>query len=137
MPLNKLKREYEDRRISLVETLQKNKGQMELSKQHQLYGAIKEIENFLKAIDSAREIQIAGTDFELKREGPRPIATRASVAFETAGKSARGVFSGIGVAFNKHVVQRSKNAVKSTKRKIKIYHDVLKEVNKRSKEEDS
>lgn len=131
MPLNRLQREFEDRRQALVETLQRNKESLELSKQHQIYGAIKEIETFLKAIDHQRELQLRGDDFELTREGPRPVAKRTSLAMQRLKSGTGKLFQNVSVVFNEHIVGRTKRAVHATKHRVKLVKDVAKEVKRR------
>lgn len=50
MALNKIRRKYEERRGKLAEML-KDKEKLSLSKQHQIYGAVKEIDQFIKTIE--------------------------------------------------------------------------------------
>ncbi|MDD9954224.1 MAG: hypothetical protein OXR66_07880 [Candidatus Woesearchaeota archaeon] len=68
-----LLREYEERRQSLVDQLQKNPN-LDPAVQHQIYGAIKEIETFVKSIEfhisNTHEKNIA---LELARDRPQPI----------------------------------------------------------------
>ncbi len=133
MSLNRLRRNFEERRLSLIETLQRQRDELELSKQHQLYGAIKEIESFLKAIDSLREEELDGTDFELKREGERPIALRANLAVKRAGDRTKTFFSAVAVGVNEKVFKGAKRAVSSTRNKVRIYKEIAKEVKARNK----
>lgn len=131
MPLNRLQREFEERRQSLVETLQRNKDTLELSKQHQIYGAIKEIETFLKAIDHQRELLLQGEDFELTREGPRPVTKRTSLAVERLKQGTGSLFRGISTVFNEKIVKKTKHAVQATKHRVKLIREVTKEIKQR------
>ena len=87
MPLNKLRRSFEERRLSLVEKLQKSKEELDLSQQHQIYGAIKEIENFLKSIDYYRTLEAEQAfEFDLSKEREWPIVKRTGRAIKSVGK---------------------------------------------------
>jgi hypothetical protein len=80
MSLYTLKREYEERRQALIDQLQKNPN-LDPATQHQIYGAIKEIENFLKTIeyqistDQERNLNVA-----LSTDRPTPFMERTSKA---------------------------------------------------------
>ena len=58
MVLTELKRTFEKRRSNLINILENPDAGLELGKQHQIYGAIKEIENFLRTLDHLREIEL-------------------------------------------------------------------------------
>ena len=137
MPLHKLKRDFEERRVVLIETLQKNKDSLELSKQHQIYGAIKEIENFLKAIEYQDEQRANGLDFELKGRDSddEPLAAKASRPLHGLKTRTRAWFETAKSAVHEKVVKKAGHAVKATKHKIKMIRDVAKEVKERSKKE--
>lgn len=77
MPLNRLRRTFEERKASLIEQLRKNKDELDLSQQHQIYGAIKEIENFLKTIDHYRTLEAQQAfDIDLSKEREWPLLQR-------------------------------------------------------------
>jgi hypothetical protein len=57
MPLRHLKQLYEKRKMNLVELLERN-PKLEPARQHQIYGAICEIDILLKTIDHLREQEI-------------------------------------------------------------------------------
>ena len=57
MPLRHLRTIYEKRKINLVELLEKN-PKLDPARQHQIYGAICEIDILLKTIDHLREQEI-------------------------------------------------------------------------------
>lgn len=57
MPLRHLKSLYEKRKMNLVELLERN-PKLEPARQHQIYGAICEIDILLKTIDHLREQEI-------------------------------------------------------------------------------
>ena len=58
---------YEKRRTNLVSLLEKN-PKLDPARQHQIYGAICEIDTLLKTIDHLREQEIQ-EDFELEAKG--------------------------------------------------------------------
>lgn len=71
MPLRHLRSLYEKRRINLVQLLEKN-PKLEPARQHQIYGAICEIEILLKTIDHLREQEIQENQkLESKSQGSR------------------------------------------------------------------
>ncbi len=129
MSLPKLRRQFEERRLSLIETLQKGRGSLELSKQHQIYGAIKEIENFLKAIDQAREEQLRGDTWELKSIEPKVKRTVGHAKERT-----RVFFSNVGTAWKERVVHPTKRAAHAVRKRVRLVKEVAKEVKERSKE---
>ena len=57
MPLRHLRSLYEKRRMNLVELLEKN-PKLDPARQHQIYGAICEIDILIKTIDHLREQEI-------------------------------------------------------------------------------
>lgn len=87
MPLNKLYRSFEERRNALTEKLERNKDEFDLSQQHQIYGAIKEIENFLRSIDHHRTLEAENNfDIELSKEREWPIIQRTQRIIKAMGK---------------------------------------------------
>ncbi len=133
MPLNKLKRQFEDRRLSLIDTLQKGKDKLELSKQHQLYGAIKEIEQFLTALDYHREQQIAGADFELRKEGPQALSTRMAEGIKTGAQKTAGFIGSTVYAVYDKVILGTGRAISRTGKRYRMYKQVMREVKEREK----
>ncbi len=88
MSLIKLHRSFEERRNNLVEKLEKNRSELDLSQQHQIYGAIKEIEKFLQSIEYHRTLEADNSfDLELSQEREWPILQRTQRACK---KTARG-----------------------------------------------
>ena len=67
MTLNQLRSVYEKRRTNLVNLLEMN-PKLDPARQHQIYGAICEIDILLKTIDHLREKEIQ-EDFELEAKG--------------------------------------------------------------------
>lgn len=53
-----LRKELETRKENLIYTLQKKKDFLELEKQHQIYGAIKELDHVLKLMEYQREEEV-------------------------------------------------------------------------------
>lgn len=132
--LSKLRRSYEERKLSLIETLQKGKDNLELSKQHQLYGAIKEIEHFLKSIEYYEQLAIDDrVQFELDREGPAPFSERASDAWDGFSKKTKKGAKKVGVSIHKVFVKAPSNSFKTAKKKLRMFQEAMDEVKKRNK----
>ena len=116
MSLYNLKREYEERRQALVEQLQKNAA-LDPATQHQIYGAIKEIENFLKNIEfQITQEQEKNINVELSRERPSPMVERTKGAVYHVARGTKRVFT-------EHIP----NAAKSVVAVPKKYFDKRKE----------
>lgn len=58
MSLSELRQIFERRKYNLIQLLQERPSELSIEKQHQVYGAILEIENFLKAIDYYRDLEV-------------------------------------------------------------------------------
>jgi hypothetical protein len=71
MTLTQLKLLYEKRRGNLVNLLERNPT-LEAARQHQIYGAICEIDSLLKTIEHLREQEMQET-FELEAKGKGEI----------------------------------------------------------------
>lgn len=109
MSLHNLKREYEDRRQALIDQLQKNHT-LDAATQHQIYGAIKEIESFLSTIDyQIATEQQRNINIELSREKPNPFAERTKNAF-------RNVHHGTKRVFTHHIPSATRAVVGAPKR---------------------
>jgi hypothetical protein len=132
MSLPKLKRQFEERRLALIETLQKGRDTLDLSKQHQLYGAIKEIENFLKTIDYYHEEQLNGEAWELKS-----IEPKMKKAAGHARERTKRFFTGVGHVLREKVAHPARRAAHAVKRKVRLVKDVTREVKARSSDEKS
>jgi hypothetical protein len=92
MALNKLRRTFEERRLHLIEKLDKNRSELDLSQQHQIYGAIKEIEQFLKSIDHHRTLEAdSAFDIELSQEKEWPFARRLQRIIRKLGNGSKEV----------------------------------------------
>jgi hypothetical protein len=107
MSLHNLKREYEERRSALIEQLQKN-PQLDPATQHQIYGAIKEIENFLKTI----EYQV--TVKQEENQSPEPAV--ANQVVQTRRNPIVHVARGTGRIFTHHIPSATKRVVTAPKR---------------------
>jgi hypothetical protein len=134
MTLEKLRRSFEERRQSLVDTLRNNRDGLDAAKQHQLYGAIKELESVLQTIDYYRDEQLKGMEFELHRAISTP-KRKIAMVFSRAGSGAKGAGSKFAAFFSEKVAGKAKRAVHATKRRIKLYREVSREVKARSKDE--
>lgn len=53
-----LRKELETRKENLICALQNKRDFLELEKQHQIYGAIKELDHVLKLMEEHREVEI-------------------------------------------------------------------------------
>jgi hypothetical protein len=62
MVVHDLKKTFEERRLHLIGLLEDPKSGLDLSKKHQVYGAIREIEHVLRTLDTVRESEIASID---------------------------------------------------------------------------
>src|SRR5210317_792669 len=94
MPLNKLRRSFEERRNHLIEKLDKNRDDLDLSQQHQIYGAVKEIENFLKSIDHHRTLEAESAfDIELSQEREWPVLRRVQRIVKSLGRGTKEVIT--------------------------------------------
>ncbi len=112
MTLYVLKREYEERRQALIDKL-KNQSNMDPAVQHQLYGAIKEIENFLQAIEfQIHNEQERSLNIELQRDRPKPFVERTK---RFAGK----VKSGTGRVFKEKIPEVTAKVTKGPRRFFK------------------
>ncbi len=69
MPLRELRTIYEKRKGNLVELLEKN-PRLDPARQHQIYGAICEIDILLKTIDHLRDQEITD-NYKLDRKAKR------------------------------------------------------------------
>jgi hypothetical protein len=90
MTFVEIKRILEQRKYNLIRTLENGKEDIDLSKQHQIYGSIKEIENILKTIDYYQEVTAENSfDFRLSNEPDTTMMQKISMKFKNmkpAGK---------------------------------------------------
>lgn len=83
MSLVEIKKLFEQRKYNLIRTLDNGREDIDLSKQHQMYGAIKELENILKSIDYYRELETENDfDFKLSRETEKTVLQKISLKFK-------------------------------------------------------
>ena len=83
MNLLEVKRIFERRRYNLINTLEDGREELDLSKQHQMYGAIQELENVMKTIDyyhsKASEKRL---DFHLEKEPEATMIEKMTLRFK-------------------------------------------------------
>jgi hypothetical protein len=120
MSLVALKREYEERRAALIQQLQNNK-RLDPATQHQIYGAIKEIENFLRTIDyQLAQEQERNMQVDLERLKPSPIVERTQ-------KAVYHVAHGTKRLFTERIPNAAKRAYTIPKQKVTSYFDKRRE----------
>lgn len=120
MSLANLKREYEERRAALVQQLQNN-AKLNPATQHQIYGAIKEIENFLRTIDYQLGVdQEKNIQVELERAKPSPFV-------EKTNKMVTHVAKGTKRLFTEHIPNTAKGAYNRPKQAVANYFDKKRE----------
>jgi len=130
MSLLKLRRHFEERRQSLIDTLQKGRETLELSKQHQIYGAIKEIDTFLKAIEYHQEEQLRGDSWELAGFEPKVKRT-----FGSARERTKTIFTNLRLVLRERVAHPTKRAAHAVRKRVALVKEVAREVRARSKDE--
>lgn len=87
MSLLEIKKIFEKRKFNLIRALENGKEDIELSKQHQMYGAIKELENILKTIDYYQETEIKNHfDFRLSKEPNKTFLKRIKLKMKNKNK---------------------------------------------------
>lgn len=134
MPLNKLQRSFEERRNNLIEKLEKNRKDLDLSQQHQIYGAIKEIENFLKSIDHYRTLEAESAfDIELSQEREWPVLRRAQRVVKKLGRGVREVVTWTFVKMPVKVGHGVKGTYEEYRERREVEREVREEVQKRLK----
>lgn len=131
MSLYTLKREYEERRQALVEQLQRNPS-LDPATQHQIYGAIKEIENFLKTI----EYQIAmeqekNINVELASPKPNHFVERTKGAVFHVARGTKRVFTHHIPAAAKKVVSGPKQYFDKKKEEARLRREIEAEIKAR------
>ncbi len=57
MSISEIRKKYKDRLIRLISLLEDKDAQLDVEKQHQIYGAINEIKTFLETLDHYREAE--------------------------------------------------------------------------------
>ena len=89
--LYNLMREYEERRQALVDQLQRNPD-LDPAVQHQIYGAIKEIEHFLRTIEQHAAAGQEQASIDLAHDRPRPFVERTKRLASKVKEGTRAVF---------------------------------------------
>jgi len=83
MTLTEIKRILEKRKYNLINTLENGREEIELSRQHQIYGAIKEMQNILKIIDYHQEEEIKNDfNFKLSQEQDNTVFQKMTLKFK-------------------------------------------------------
>ncbi|MBU1201129.1 MAG: hypothetical protein KJ583_01805 [Nanoarchaeota archaeon] len=83
MTLTEIKRVLEKRKYNLISTLENGREEIDLSRQHQIYGAIKEIQNILKTIDYHHEEEMRNNfNLELSQEQENTVLQKISLKFK-------------------------------------------------------
>lgn len=120
MSLTTLKREYEERRQALIQQLQGN-TKLDPATQHQIYGAIKEIENFLRTIDYQLGVDQERTmSVELERQKPNPVVERTKGAVYHVVHGTKRIFT-------EHIPNAAKKAYAVPKKAVTGYFDKRRE----------
>ena len=132
MPLTKLRRSFEERRTNLIEQLDKNRKELDLSQQHQIFGAIKEIENFLKSIDEQRTLEAENNfDIDLSQEREWPMLQRTQrIMKKGTGKAVQATtwtFYRMPVRVGRHI----KGKIEAYQERRALYKQVRQEVERR------
>jgi len=134
MPLNKLRRSFEERRNHLIEKLDKNRDDLDLSQQHQIYGAVKEIENFLKSIEHHRMLEAESAfDIELSHEREWPVLRRVHRVVKKIGRSTKEILTWTFVKVPIKIGKGMKGSLEEYHERREVEREVRKEVEKRMK----
>lgn len=80
-----IKRIFEQRKMNLMKTLENEKEELELSKQHQIYGAIKELENILKTLDYYQELEVKN-HFEMRLTNEQHVGLFQKIGLKLRSK---------------------------------------------------
>lgn len=80
MNLTEIRKAFEQRKYNLIRTLENGRDHIELSKQHQMYGAIKELETILKIVDYHRKQEAeSNVEFRLSKEENKSMLKKISL----------------------------------------------------------
>ncbi|MBC8500831.1 MAG: hypothetical protein ISS25_02135 [Nanoarchaeota archaeon] len=80
MTFVEIKRIFEKRKYNLIRTLESGREEIDLSKQHQIYGAIKELENIMKTLDYYQEMEVKNQfDFRLSNEPNKTLLQKITL----------------------------------------------------------
>ncbi|MBU0471674.1 MAG: hypothetical protein KKF89_05955 [Nanoarchaeota archaeon] len=87
MSLIEIKRIFEKRRFNLIKTLENGREDIELSKQHQIYGAIKELENIMNTLEYYQELESKNHfDLRLSSEPNKTILQKITLKLKRDDK---------------------------------------------------
>ncbi len=90
MSLAEIKRFVEKRKYNLTDVLQVGREEIDLSRQHQIYGAIKELENILKTIEYHQEQETnASYAIDLSGEQGTSVIERMSLKLKKSMRISR------------------------------------------------
>lgn len=135
MSIVKLHRSFEERRNNLIEKLEKNRSELDLSQQHQIYGAIKEIEKFLKSIDYYRTLEAESSfDIDLSEEREWPILQRAKRACKKTGKGTKKCIKWTFIEMPRMVGKTLGGQYKDYKKRREMEKEVRREIERRMRE---
>ncbi|MBN2459356.1 hypothetical protein JXB28_03665 [Candidatus Woesearchaeota archaeon] len=95
-----LRKELENRKENLIYTLKNKKDFIELEKQHQMYGAIKELDHVLRLMDNYREEE-AMAKLSQMIDSAEATETESS-SFQKVGEKVRKFKSPIRIKFAKN-----------------------------------
>lgn len=134
MGLHKLRRNYEERRAHLAEKLKKNKDELDLSTQHQIFGAIKEIENFLKSIDYYNTLEAENSfELDLSKENEWPILKRTKRVMRNLGNGTKQAIEWTFIKAPMKATKSIRNKYSDYKKERELYKEIRAEIEKRKK----
>lgn len=135
MSIIKLHRSFEERRNNLIEKLEKNRSELDLSQQHQIYGAIKEIEKFLKSIDYYRTLEAESSfDIDLSEEREWPILQRAKRTCKNTAKGTRKCVKWTFIHLPKMAVKTLRGQYKDYQKRREMEKEIRREMERRLRE---
>lgn len=134
MGLHKLRRNYEERKANLVEKLKKNKDELDLSTQHQIFGAIKEIDNFIKSIDYYNSLEAENSfELDLSKENEWPIMKRTKRVFRKLGNGTKQAVEWTFIKVPMKCGDHIKNKYSNYKKERELYKEIRAEIEQRKK----
>lgn len=136
MPLNKLRRSFEERKNTLVHKLEHSRDELDLSQQHQIYGAVKEIDNFLRSIDHYRTLEAEqGFNMDLTYEREWPLVKRTQKVFRKLSNGAVEILSWTFVKTPIRINKRIRGTLEERRERREIERKVRLEVERKLREE--
>ena len=137
MPLNKLRRSFEERKNTLVSKLEKNRDELDLSQQHQIYGAVKEIDNFLRSIDHYRTLEAEqGFDMDLTYEKEWPLIQRTQRMMRKLRDGTLEVLTWTFVKVPVRINKKVKGSYEEYRERREVERKVREEVSRRLKKKE-